>query len=369
MYLRRSRQPHCWQVLTIIFNGEVYLMTVLRKFLFVVIAGVMINTVALADVFKIATIVPEGSDWMLEFRAAAGKIKERTEGRVTFKFYGGGIMGNDRKVLKKIRIGQLQGGAFSTGGLVDKYHDIELYGLPFLFNSQAEVDFVREKYDAQLMAGLREAGFKSFGFAGGGFANFMSRDPIRGQEDLQGKKLWIPEGDISSFTALETMNLSPVVLPLSDVLTGLQTGLLDVVVAPPSVALLLQWYTKVSYINPLPVSFTLGAFAIDNRAFDRLSEADQAVVTEVMTDLYAGFDKSNRVANVKAEKTLLTNGLQVAEANDEIISYWRGVAQETNAKIWTEEAVDKNLLNDLVALLDEYRATGAKDESVANAAQ
>jgi TRAP-type C4-dicarboxylate transport system substrate-binding protein len=231
-----------------------------------------------------------------------------------------------------------------------------LYGLPFVFNSQAEVDYVREKYDAQLLAGLHEAGFMSFGFAGGGFANFMSSEPIHGQQDLEGKKLWIPDGDISSFTALESMSLSPVVLPLSDVLTGLQTGLLDVVVAPPSVALLLQWYTKVSYINPLPVSFTLGILAIDNRAFDRISEADQAVVTEVMTGLYAGFDESNRVANVKAEETLLKNGLQLAEANDEIIAYWRGVAQQTNAKIWAEKAINKELLGELVTVLTEYRA-------------
>ncbi|MCP4277331.1 MAG: C4-dicarboxylate ABC transporter [Gammaproteobacteria bacterium] len=341
----------------------------LAKFLFVGIAAVMFSLTAQAAVFKIATVVPEGSDWMLEFRTAAEKIKTRTEGRVIFKFYGGGIMGNDKKVLKKIRIGQLQGGAFSTGGLVDKYHDIELYGLPFVFNSQAEVDYVREKYDAQLLAGLREAGFMSFGFAGGGFANFMSGDPIHGQQDLEGRKLWIPDGDFSSFTALKMMNLSPVVLPLSDVLTGLQTGLLDVVVAPPSVALLLQWYTKVSYINPLPVSFTLGILAIDNRAFDRISEADQDIVTEVMTDTYVHFDQANRIANVKAEETLLKNGLQLAEANDEIISYWRGVAKETNAKIWTEKAVDKNLLAELVAVLAEYRAMGGSDEAVANAVQ
>ena len=100
-----------------------------------------------AAVLKIATIAPEGSEWMVEHRGAATKIKELTDGRVTLKFYGGGVMGNDRKVLRKIRIGQLQGAAFTTSGLAERYPDIVLYGMPFVFRSQDEVDFVRQKLE------------------------------------------------------------------------------------------------------------------------------------------------------------------------------------------------------------------------------
>ncbi|MBT8421849.1 MAG: TRAP transporter substrate-binding protein DctP, partial [Gammaproteobacteria bacterium] len=141
---------------------------------------------------KIATVAPEGSEWMREHRAAGDTIRERTDGRVNFKFYGGGVMGNDKKVLRKIRIGQLQGAAFTTRGMAERYFDIVLYGLPFAFRSQDEVDYVRSKLDERLMTGLEEAGFISFGFAGGGFATFMSGDPIAEQADLEGKKIWVP---------------------------------------------------------------------------------------------------------------------------------------------------------------------------------
>ncbi len=309
-----------------------------------------------AAVFKIATIAPEGSEWMLEHRAAADRIKQQTEGRVVLKFYGGGVMGNDRKVLRKIRIGQLQGAAFTTSGLAERYPDMVLYGMPFVFQSQAEVDYVREQLDQELMDGLEKAGFVSFGFAGGGFANFMSSQPLRNHKDLDGKKIWVPEGDVISFTALESMNLSPVVLPLSDVLTGLQTGLLDVIVTPPVGALLLQWYTKVKYINPLPVAYTLGLLAIDNRAFERISAADQKVVRDIMTATYVKLDEINRGDNVEAREALLANGLEEVQSDPGDVPYWEDIARKTNEKMWAESAVNKDLYSRLLALLGDYRS-------------
>jgi TRAP-type C4-dicarboxylate transport system substrate-binding protein len=338
------------------------------KFSFVTgLLALLLAASAHAAVLKLATIAPEGSDWMNEHRAAAETIKARTDGRVTLKFYGGGVMGNDRKVLRKIRIGQLQGAAFTTSGLSERYPDIVLFGMPFVFRSQDEVDHVREKLDADLLQGLEEAGFVSFGFAGGGFANFMSRDPLRSQENLQGKKIWVPEGDVISFTALESMNLSPVVLPLSDVLTGLQTGLLDVIVTPPVGALLLQWYTKVQYINPLPVAYTLGLLAIDAKAFARIDAADQQVIREVMTDVYLRLDKTNRLDNIEAKEALLANGLKIVESTPDDIPYWRKIARETNEKIWKETAVRPELFEKLEQILSEYRAT-AEQPSAAESA-
>jgi len=320
---------------------------------------------ATAAVLKLATIAPEGSEWMVEHRAAAKKIKELTEGRVSLKFYGGGVMGNDRKVLRKIRIGQLQGAAFTTSGLAERYPGLVLYGMPFVFRSQDEVDFVRQNLDGELMQGLADAGFVSFGFAGGGFANFMSSQPLTDHESLQGKKIWVPEGDIISFTALESMNLSPVVLPLSDVLTGLQTGLLDVIVSPPVGALLLQWYTKVKYINPLPIAYTIGLLAVDTRAFERIAATDQQVVSAVLTDLYLRLDEINRQDNVEAEEALLANGLQVVEVNQEDIPYWRDVANKTNERMWNESGAKPELYAKLMSLLADYRA-GSAGEAVAD---
>lgn len=333
-------------------------MTIGRRIAGVAAAALLLAGPVQATVLKIATVAPEGSEWMVQLRAAGEAIRTATDGRVALKFYGGGVMGNDSKVLRKIRIGQLQGAAFTASGLAERYFDIVVYGMPFLFRSQAEVDYVRKRVDERLMAGLEEAGFVSFGFAGGGFANFMSSERIESHEDLRNKKIWVPEGDVISFTALESMDLSPVVLPLSDVMTGLQTGLLDVIVSPPVGALLLQWYTKVDYINPLPIAYTMGTLAVDKRAFDRLDPADRAVVRDVMGRAYERLDEINRSDNQEARDALLANGLERVEVDTDDVPYWRSVARETNARIWREAAADKDLYAEILQMLEEFRAGG-----------
>ncbi|MBS94370.1 MAG: C4-dicarboxylate ABC transporter [Chromatiales bacterium] len=334
-----------------------------QLFILLALTGIVLTGPASAAVLKLATIAPEGSEWMTEHRRAATLIKERSEGRVVLKFYGGGVMGNDKKVLRKIRIGQLQGAAFSTSGLIERYPDIVLYGMPFVFRSQEEVDYVRREFDSVLLTGLREAGFISFGFAGGGFANFMSSQPVKTHENLKGKKIWIPAGDANSFAAMEKMNLSPVVLPLSDVLTGLQTGLLDVIVTPPSAALLLQWYTKVKYISRLPVAYTMGLMALDERAFGRLSETDQGIVAEVLTETYLRLDQINRTDNREARDALLANGLEIVEVSQDDVPYWRSVADEVNSHIWHERAVNPQLYDRLMESLKVYREDEDEDEA------
>ena len=88
---------------------------------------------------KIATIAPDGTTWMQEMRRGASEIAQRTEGRVIFKFYPGGTMGNDKNVLRKIRAGQLQGGAITGGGLAEVYPDNQIYNLPLIFPSYFRV--------------------------------------------------------------------------------------------------------------------------------------------------------------------------------------------------------------------------------------
>jgi len=333
----------------------------------VVLGAVLASLPVQALDLKIATLAPEGSAWMTVHRTAAEEIKQRTAGRVIFKFYGGGVRGNDKKVLRLIRLGQLQGAAFTTSGLSERYFDIVLYGLPFTFRSQEEVDFVRERFDERLRLGLEQAGFVSFGFAGGGFANFMSRAPISSHANLDGKKIWVPDGDIFSFSALESMRLSPVTLPVADVMTGLQTGLIDVIVTPPVGALLLQWYTKIGYVNPMPVAYTLGILGIDKRAYDRVSEADQAVVNEVMREAYRQLDEANRRDNLEAYDALLANGIKPVESKAEDVPYWRGVSAETNTRIWGEKAVDKTLYADLQKALNDFRDKQVGDADIATA--
>ena len=322
----------------------------------VIVSTSMITGVAAAATqLKIATVAPDGSGWMQSMRRAAGEIKSQTDGRVEIKFYAGGVMGNDKKVLRKIRIGQLQGGVFTANGLSERYPDILIYGLPLIFRSQKEADYVRERMDPLLTQGLDDSGFVSFGFAGGGFAKLMGNEPVGQLDDLRGRKVWVPEGDIISYEAMVALDLSPVILPITDVLTGLQTGLLEYIATPPVGAVVLQWFTKVKYVSNLPLVYTMVTMVIDKRAFSSISDVDQAIVDEVLSAVYDEFESQNIEDNRQAEEALAANGLKFLDLQPEIIVSWREAAQRANEKMAEQGLFSKDLLSALLSYVEEYR--------------
>ena len=113
-----------------------------------VLAGILVSFFLTgwtqAATIKIATLAPDGSFWMKEVRRGADEIAERTGGRVQIRLYPGGTMGNDQAVLRKMRIGQLQGGMVVGMTLAGISPELQVYGLPLMFRSYEEVDHVRE---------------------------------------------------------------------------------------------------------------------------------------------------------------------------------------------------------------------------------
>lgn len=313
---------------------------------------------AVATDLKIATVAPDGSVWMRAMRRGADEILQRTDGRVNFKFYAGGVMGNDKSVLRKIRIGQLHGGAFTAGGLAEVYPDLGLYSLPLQFRSLAEVDYVRSRLDPLLLQGLEKAGFVSFGFAEGGFALLMADVPVRSTDDMKSRKVWVPEGDMISYLGMETLGLSPVTLPLTDVMTGLQAGLINIIPASPIAAVAFQWYTRIKYATDTPLSYLTAMLAIDGRAFKRLSAEDQVVVREVMNRIYQDLDHQNRLDGAAAAAAMRQQGVTFVTPEPAAAEHWRDVAANLARELRQGGTFTPQLFDRLQELLAEYRRSG-----------
>ncbi len=331
-----------------------------------IVAGLMLALMggmaaAQTTEIKIATLAPENSGWMKEFRQGAAEIRERTDGRVKLKFYSGGVQGNERQVLRKMQIGQLHGGTFAPTDFQDRYPDVNIYGLPFLFKSIEEVEYVREHLDAGLIAGIEDLGFETFGFAGGGFAIILSNEPVRSHDDLKGKKVWLPEGDQISYQGMKSLDLSPVSLPITDVLTGLQTGLIDIVAIPPVVALALQWHTKVKYVTRMPVLYAMGFMVIGERKFNQLSDPDQAVVRDVMTGIYDDVDAASQRDSRNATEALLSVGLEEVDPVPGEFEKIRDQMQETNSDMADQGMFSASLLDELLMHLQDYRTANATE--------
>lgn len=310
--------------------------------------------VANAVEIKIATLVPNQSAWMQDMRAAGKVIEERTEGRVKLKFYGGGTQGTEEGVLRKIRIGQLHGGTFAPTTFMKQYSDVNIYGLPFVFSSWDEMRYVREKMDPALEAGFEKLNFVTFGFVGS-FSMVLSNDPISKHADMKGKKVWLPQGDTISYEAMKRLELSPVALPVTDVLTGLQTGLLDIAAIPPEIAVALQWHTRVKYFTNMPVLFAMSFLAVDKRTFDKLSADDQAVLRSVLGDVYKKMDSKSPDESRNAMEALVKIGIKKVEPEEGQFAELRETMNETNRAMAGDGTFPLELFDELQRHLSDYR--------------
>lgn len=308
-----------------------------------------------ATVFKIATLAPEGTAWMREMRAAGEAIETRTEGRVQLKYYPGGVMGNDATVLRKIRVGQLHGGAFTGSELAPIYPDLMIYGLPFMFRDQTEVDEVRARTDHLIKQGLQEKGLVAAGITGGGFAYLLSTQPIHGRDDLVQAKAWLPLNDIVSEITYEVAGVNPVPLSIADVYTGLQTGLVDTVANTPSGTLAFQWHTRVRHLVDLPIAYVVGVLALDKRVFDTLSAADQAIVLEEMTAGVKRLDEQTIRDNAAAREALRKEGIEFFEPNPQERAYWQSVGEKTAEELVRRKSFSKANYDAMISALREVR--------------
>jgi TRAP-type C4-dicarboxylate transport system substrate-binding protein len=289
---------------------------------------------------KIATLAPAGTTWMKEMKAGANLIAERTEGRVKLKFYPGGVMGNDQSVHRKIKIGQLHGGAFTPGGLAQVDSGIQSLGLPMMFKSFDEVDYVRARMDPVIKQQMEANGFVLLGISEGGFVRILSKKPMQNLESIRNSKVWVPAGDRIGQMAMSALGITPISLPISDVFTGLQTGLIETVTVNPTAAIAFQWHTSTSYMTEVPISYLIGVMAIQKKAFDKLSPGDQQIVREEIGKVFKRLDTINRSDNQAAKAALKNQGITFVTPDPGEIERWKSISDQS-----IEEMVETGVIS------------------------
>lgn len=305
-------------------------------------------------IFKVASIAPEGSIWTKRFRDFATEVKEKSNGKVGFKIYSGGIMGDDRAVYRKLRVGQLNGGGFTMTGIGNVVPDFRIMGIPFLFRSYEEVDHVWEGLMPSFHKAFSEKGLELIAMTEVGFVYSMSTTPVTTLSDLKKTKVWAPEDDPISTIFLQSLGITPLPLTIPDVLTSLQTGMVETVFNSLYGSIVLQWFTKTKYISDIPFGYAYGAILLDRKKFTRLPNSYQTIIRETAKKHFGLLIADTRKSNRESMQVLKDNGVTFIPPDPEDILIINGKHTETVQRA-QGTAFSKQIYQTTMKLLDEFR--------------
>lgn len=295
---------------------------------------------------KVGVLAPEGTGWAKNIKKMATEIKDATKGNVEFKIYYGGSQGDEQDVLRKIRIGQLQGGIFTGKTLGEINGDVRVIEIPFTFNHN------REKAQRTLQAmesffdqKFAEKKFKSLATFEIGQVYFVTQKKVTDLAAIKNLKIWSWDGDPIVTNMFEAMNLTGVPLALPDVLASLSTGIIDAAYAPPIGMIALQWNTKVKYMIDFPVSYSIGAFVITSDAWAKISPADQKLTMEISKKYEKEINLGNVKDNEDALNAMKAQKIEFVKFSDAEIKvaqgYRNAMVKKLTGKLFTPEALKR----------------------------
>jgi len=304
---------------------------------------------------KFATLAPEGSTWMKVMHDFSTSLAEKSNGTINFKIYPGGIQGDEKDVIRKIRINQLHSGGFTGVGLGVILPEVRILDTPFLFHSQHEIDFIADKFFDRFAQGFEKKGYILLGWAEVGWVYVYTNAPIHTKEDMRGVKMWMWEGDPLSKATFEAFNVSAIPLSITDVMTSLQTGLIDGVYTSPLACVALQWFTKVKYVLDTPLANSNGAVLISKRMFKKLSPDQQKLLKEEGKKYFKKLTRISREDNETSRSEMFNRGLQKTTITDPAVRANFDAMGENTRKALVGKLYDQQLLDDVESSLLEFR--------------
>lgn len=321
-------------------------------------AGAADTSAAETKAIKFATLAPEGSTWMKSMTELDAELQKATAGRLKFKFYAGGVSGDEKDVVKKVRIGQLHAAGFTGVGLGEIAPEVRVLDAPWLFNDAKELDHIYKNFDKPLTEAVEKAGFVLLGWTELGPIHVFSKNPINGPEDMKKAKMWVWEGDPIAQAAYKAIGVAPIPLSIVDVMSALQTGLVDAVYGPPMGVIALQWFTRTKHIYAVPMAYGTGAVLLSKKFFDGIEPADQKTLRELSAKHLRRLNELSRVENESAMGTLQKQGLKTSgKPSAATLALYaelgKKARQELAGKLYSAQLLEK-----IEKSLEEFRRGG-----------
>ena len=241
-----------------------------RRILLVAVLALCCTASGTALTIKLGSVAPANTPWDLALRGLAADWARISDGEIEVKIFPGGIAGNETDMIRKMRIGQLQAAAMTAISFNNIYPGVLAIAQPMLVRTDEEMRNILEEMTPFFNAQFEERGFVPLMWAPIGWVKFFARAPVRTADDLRRLKLWVGSASPAVLRAWQQAGFNPVALPLSEVTTGLQSGMIDAVASSPSGAASFQWFGLVPHMTDLRFTPLFGAVMISRRAWQRI---------------------------------------------------------------------------------------------------
>ncbi|MGB5809870.1 MAG: TRAP transporter substrate-binding protein DctP [Polyangiales bacterium] len=262
----------------------------MRVFLLLLVVGLLVSgdsfaREALADevqAIRIATLAPRQSPLGDEYQKLKVGLKNATDGKVTLQMYYGGVAGDESTVVRKMRVGQLDGALITSAGLGKLVRSVLVLQAPGMITTYQELDLVRTELGPRFVELFENAGYKLIAWGDAGRIRMFSQQKIRSPGDLRTARPWAWRDSPPMQAVLKASGANGVLLSLPEVYSGLQTGMIDTVIASSVAVMSFQWFTKLKTMAKQSSGIVVGAFIIKKDKFDALpEEAKQYFKTKV----------------------------------------------------------------------------------------
>jgi TRAP-type C4-dicarboxylate transport system substrate-binding protein len=318
----------------------------MKKIISTLVLGTLLSANVSALTLKVGVLAPEGTNWSNNLKKMAKEIKKKTNKKVKIKFYFGGSQGDESDVLRKIRVGQLHGGIFTGKTLGDINGDVRVMELPFTFyNDRAKALKILENMEPFFNKSFVKNEFQNLGFFEIGNVYFVSQKKTDSLQSMKGVKIWSWEGDELVSQMIESMKFVSVPLPLPDVLSSLSTGIIEAAYAPPLGILSLQWNTKIKYVIDLPISFSVGAFLVGSKRWNKISPEHQKLINDISKKYVKLVNKGNEKDNNDSLDAMKAQGIEFLKFSDADIAKGKELRKEVigklKGKLFSAEALKK----------------------------
>jgi TRAP-type C4-dicarboxylate transport system substrate-binding protein len=305
-------------------------------------------------VIKFATLVPEGTSWMTLMEEMNDNVRRQTDGQVSFRFYTGGVAGDEREVIRKMRLNRLQGGAFSGFGLGEILSAVRVLELPLLFRDAAEASHVAGALFDYFATRFARQGYVLLSLDEAGPVYVFSQHPLRSRSDFMRVKMWTWQGDPLLLALFKAYGITPIPSALPEVLPSLRSGRIDACYGPPLGVLALQWFTKVKYYSTLPLTHAMGAMVLSERLWQQLTPSQQTVIRDTVRKYHAKATMTMREQHRKALTLLQQFGIEPVAPEEQEVARFQQVGIQVREDL-AGRLYSSALLERVLQLREQYR--------------